>query len=59
MGDFWLLDLATNQTRQLTRLKLETSPLARQAFDVTPDGKFIVFDRSSENSDVVLIELPR
>jgi Tol biopolymer transport system component len=59
MGDFWLLDLATNQTRQLTRLKLETSPLARQAFDVTPDGKSIVFDRSSDNSDVVLIELPR
>jgi hypothetical protein len=26
-------------------------------FDITPDGKNIVFDRSSEDSDTVLIEL--
>jgi hypothetical protein len=26
-------------------------------FDITPDGKEIVFDRLSEDSDVVLIEL--
>jgi hypothetical protein len=25
----------------------------------TPDGQAIVFDRSRENSDIVLIQLPR
>jgi Tol biopolymer transport system component len=53
--DFWLLDLRTMQTRQLTRL---TGPGAMRTFDVTPDGKYIVFDRSRDNSDVVLIERP-
>jgi hypothetical protein len=28
-------------------------------FDVSPDGKRVVFERVRENSDVVLIELPR
>ena len=28
-------------------------------FDITPDGKAIVFDRSRENSDIVLIDLPK
>ena len=59
MGDFWLLDFSTQQSRQLTRLKSETSALARHAFDVTPDGTAIVFDRVRENSDIVLIEIPR
>ena len=31
---------------------------AIRSFDVSPDGKEIVFDRSTENSDLVLIELP-
>ena len=30
-----------------------------RTFDVTPDGKRIVFDRLSDDSDIVLIELPR
>jgi len=46
--DFWLLDLAAKTTRQLTRLSNQGN------FDVTPDGKEIVFDRSRENSDIVL-----
>jgi Tol biopolymer transport system component len=54
--DFLLLDLRTRVRRQLTRLhnlgKLQT-------FDISPDGKHIVFDRSRENSDIVLIDLPR
>ena len=54
--DFWLLDLTTHKTRQLTRLR---SGAAMRTFDVTPDSKQIVFDRSLENSDVVLIELTR
>jgi len=54
--DFWLLDLATMKTRQLTRLSAQ-GLLA--TFDITPDGKHIVFDRTRENSDIVLIELPK
>jgi Tol biopolymer transport system component len=53
--DFWLLDLATKRTRQLTRLANQG---AIRTFDVTPDGTQIVFDRIRENSDVVLIDLP-
>ena len=53
--DFWLLDLTTMQSRQLTRLNsLDTM----RTFDITPDGKQIVFDRLHENSDIVLIDLP-
>jgi serine/threonine protein kinase len=52
--DFWLLDLVTMKSRRLTRL----DPTATmRTFDITPDGKRIVFDRLSEDSDIVLIEL--
>jgi hypothetical protein len=54
--DFWLLDLATKKTRPLTRLN---NVAAMRTFDITPDGKQIVFDRSQENSDIVLIDLPK
>jgi serine/threonine protein kinase len=54
--DFWLLDLVSKQTRQLTRLAKKGR---LGMFDVTPDGKHIVFDRLRENSDIVLIELPK
>ena len=30
-----------------------------RTFDITPDGKQIVFDRLRENSDIVLIDLPK
>ena len=53
--DFWLLDLTTNKTRLLAHLN---NAGAMQTFDVTPDGKQIVFDRLRENSDIVLIDLP-
>jgi serine/threonine protein kinase/Tol biopolymer transport system component len=53
--DFWSLNLATRRTRRLTRLN---NRAAMRTFDVTPDGKEIVFDRLQENSDVVLIDLP-
>jgi len=55
-ADFWLLDLATGRQRQLTRLS-NLGTLG--TFDVTPDGKHIVFDRSRENSHIVLIERPK
>ena len=54
--DFWLFDLTTQKTRQLTRLRNRG---AVRTFDITPDGKHIVFDRSRENSDIVVIDLPR
>jgi Tol biopolymer transport system component len=54
--DFWLLDLATKTTRPLTHL----SDRGRiQTFDIAPDGKEIVFDRIRDNSDIVLIDLPK
>jgi hypothetical protein len=51
--DFWLLNLTTKQMRQLTHL---THKAAMRSFDVSPDGKHIIFDRVRDNSDVVLIE---
>ena len=53
--DFALLDLKTMKSRPLTSL---VDRGALTTFDVTPDGQFIVFDRSRENSNIVLFELP-
>ncbi len=54
--DFWFLDLATLKTRQLTRLNKSDT---MRTFDITADGKEIVFDRLRENSDVVVIDLAK
>jgi tricorn protease-like protein len=54
--DFWMLDLATGKSRRLTRLDDRG---AMWSFDVSPDGQQIVFDRSRNNSDLVLIDLPK
>jgi Tol biopolymer transport system component len=54
--DFWLLDLVTKTTRRLTQLE-DHGYL--NGFDVTPDGKYLVFDRTRQNADVVLIDLPQ
>jgi Tol biopolymer transport system component len=54
--DFWLLDLAAKTTRPLTQLR----NLGRlNTFDITADGKQIVFDRLRESSDIVLIDIPK
>jgi serine/threonine protein kinase len=53
--DFWQLDLSTLRSRRLTRL---SSSAAMRTFDITPDGRRIVFDRLIEDSDIVLIDLP-
>jgi len=53
--NFVMLDLATGNLRPLTNLRPE---VRMQSFDVSPDGKQIVFDRYRQNSDVVLIDLP-
>jgi Tol biopolymer transport system component len=54
--DFFLFDLASGRQRPLTKLRHGESLLR---FDVSPDGKRIVFERVRENSDIVLVELPR
>jgi Tol biopolymer transport system component len=54
--NFWLLDLATDTSRQITRL---SNPASVNAFDITPDGSRIVFDRVRENADIRLIDLPK
>ena len=54
--DFWLLDLASMKSRPLTKLQNRTT---MRTFDVTSDGKQIIFDRLRENSQVVMIDLPK
>jgi Tol biopolymer transport system component len=54
--DLWLLDLVTKNTRPLTRL---ADLATMRSFDIALDGKHIVFDRLRDNSDVVLIDLPK
>lgn len=53
---YHLLDLATGRARRLTNLR---GDFQINSFDVSPDGKRILFDRYKENADVVLIDLPR
>ena len=56
VGDFSWVNLETRQQRQLADLK----PGALiQSFDISPDGKQIVFDRVRENSDIVFMDLAR
>ena len=57
--DFWLLDLTARKTRPLTEITWATSQGKILNFDITADGKQIIFDRSSDNSDIVLIDLPQ
>ncbi len=52
--DFWLLDISTMQSRRLTRLN---NRAVMRAFDITPDGSRIVFERLQENSEILLIDL--
>jgi Tol biopolymer transport system component len=51
--DFWLCDLTTGTLRRLTTLRPGDSI---RSFDISPDGKRILFDRFRENSDIVLID---
>jgi Tol biopolymer transport system component len=54
--NFWMVELETGQRRQLTNLKPGYSITS---FDVSPDGRQIIFDRVRQNSDIVLIDLAR
>jgi serine/threonine protein kinase/Tol biopolymer transport system component len=52
--DFWLLDLGTMHSRRLSRL---SNSAVMRTFDITPDGKRIVFDRLTGDSDILIIDL--
>ncbi|MFL6279415.1 MAG: hypothetical protein ACJ731_04840 [Vicinamibacterales bacterium] len=53
--DFRLVDLRTRTSRTIAT---GGDRGALTTFDITPDGRSIVFDRSRENSNIVLFELP-
>src|SRR5262249_16211935 len=54
--DFWVLDIATQHTRQMTKL---SSPAAIDTFDISAGGSRIGFDRVHDLADVALIDLAR
>nr|WP_305119165.1 winged helix-turn-helix domain-containing protein [Tahibacter harae] len=54
--NFWLVDLDSGQERQLTDFD---SGFAIDNFDVSADGREIVFDQVREESDLVQIDLAR
>jgi len=51
--EFRLLDLESGESRSLTKFKSSTTT---RTFDITKDGKTIIFDRQRDNADIVLIE---
>jgi Tol biopolymer transport system component len=53
--NFYMIDIETGRQRQLTDLK----GYMINSFDVSPDGKQIVFDRLRDDADIVLFELER
>ena len=53
--EFWLVNLKTGRERQLTHLGRE---FAIGDFDVSVDGREIIFDRTREESDIVVFDLP-
>jgi Tol biopolymer transport system component len=54
--NLWLIDLTTGAERQLTNL---TPDFDIRDFDISPDGGEIVLERVQEQSEVVLLDLPR
>jgi len=54
--DFWMLDIASKNTRPVTRLE---SRGTIRTFDIAPGSDEIVFGRLNENSDIYLIEFPK
>jgi Tol biopolymer transport system component len=53
--EFWRLDFASGQSEMVAQLKNRG---ALRTFDITRDGRSIVFDRARQNSNVILIDLP-
>jgi Tol biopolymer transport system component len=53
--DLWLIDMETGTEQQLTHLAPD---FHIRDFDISPDGREVVFERVQERSDVVLLDLP-
>jgi Tol biopolymer transport system component len=53
-NNFWYIDLDSGARRQLTNFSRD---FTIRDFDISADGREIVFDRRRENSDLALIEL--
>ena len=51
--NFWLIDLESGTERRLTNFGRD---FTIRDFDLSPDGREIVFDRVRENSDILLID---
>jgi Tol biopolymer transport system component len=51
--NFWVIDLESGRERQLTNFGRN---FVIGDFDVSADGREIVFDREQDNSDIVLID---
>jgi len=49
------MNLDSMITRRISTFDLRAS---NRTFDITPDGKQVVFDQLRDNSDLVLIDLP-
>jgi hypothetical protein len=49
--NLWLIDLEAGAERQWTNLTPD--------FDISADGREVVFERVQERSDVALLDLPR
>jgi Tol biopolymer transport system component len=56
--NFFRLDLETGEQRQLTSFDSKSGSVI-QNFDISPDGKRIVFDRLRNHADIVLMNLAR
>jgi Tol biopolymer transport system component len=54
--ELWVRDLETGRERQLTALGRR---FTIGDFDISPDGRELLFDRARDESDIVLIERPK
>jgi hypothetical protein len=54
--ELWVHDLKTGRERQLTALG---RGFTIGDFDISPDGRELLIDRSRDESDIVLIERPK
>ena len=54
--NLWLIDLETGAEHQLTTLP---SDFEMRDFDISPDGRELVLEQVEQQSDIVLVEIPR